>query len=118
MIVRRFSSLYRICFVSFFLLACVFVQRILIRSPSCVVLRDVSHAAGTKAIETNDQYVKAYMRRATCGLEIEKEQEAVRDLEKAKELDPSNRFGFVLFPVCGVFPYPFLLLPISLNSKW
>ena len=41
-----------------------------------------------KAIELNDDYVKAYMKRAEINLLLEKFEEAVQDYEKVKQIDP------------------------------
>ena len=43
------------------------------------------------AIDLNPDYVKAYIRRAAAYEKLENFQEAVYDLNKAKELDPENR---------------------------
>jgi DnaJ family protein C protein 7 len=43
----------------------------------------------TEAIAINEEYTKAYMKRAELNLVLENYQEAVRDLEKAYSIDPS-----------------------------
>lgn len=40
------------------------------------------------AIEQNEDYVKAYVKRADINLHIENYEEAIRDYEKAKQIDP------------------------------
>jgi DnaJ family protein C protein 3 len=44
----------------------------------------------TSAIGLKEDYGKAYSRRAQAYSELEEFQEAVRDLEKLKELEPDN----------------------------
>lgn len=44
----------------------------------------------TLAIELNEDYVKAIMKRAEVHLKLEQYEEAVRDLERVKQIDPST----------------------------
>jgi DnaJ homolog subfamily C member 7 len=44
----------------------------------------------TKAIELNEDYVKAIMKRSEVYLKLEQFEEAVRDLERVKQIDPST----------------------------
>ena len=44
----------------------------------------------TKAIELNDSYLKAYIRRGSSYIELEKYEDAMRDYNKAHELDKDN----------------------------
>ncbi|XP_006822425.1 dnaJ homolog subfamily C member 7-like, partial [Saccoglossus kowalevskii] len=44
----------------------------------------------TKAIELDDKYVKAYLRRAKCYTDSEKYEEAVRDYEKVYQMDKNR----------------------------
>ncbi len=44
-----------------------------------------------KAIDLDPNYTKAFMRRANLYMQTEKYEEAVRDFEQAKKLDPENR---------------------------
>jgi len=43
-----------------------------------------------KAIELNDEYTKAYLKRADINLRLQNYEEAVRDYERVKQLDPST----------------------------
>jgi len=43
-----------------------------------------------RAIDLNSNYAKAYLRRATCELQLEDFEGAVRDYETVKRLDPQN----------------------------
>jgi len=43
-----------------------------------------------RAIDLNSNYVKAYLRRATCNLQLEDFDASVRDYETVKRLDPQN----------------------------
>lgn len=45
----------------------------------------------TRAIDLDNGYVKAYMRRANLYSQVERYEDAVRDYEAAKKLDPENR---------------------------
>lgn len=45
-----------------------------------------------KAIECNEDYAKAYVRKGEINLELENYEEAVRDFEKAKSISP-HEFG-------------------------
>jgi len=45
----------------------------------------------TKAIELDNKYAKAYMKRAHCYLQLEKYQESIKDWEVAQELEPDNK---------------------------
>eukprot|EP00455_Lapot_gusevi_P022747 TRINITY_DN236_c0_g1_i1.p1 TRINITY_DN236_c0_g1~~TRINITY_DN236_c0_g1_i1.p1 ORF type:complete len:506 (+),score=151.41 TRINITY_DN236_c0_g1_i1:60-1577(+) len=44
----------------------------------------------TACLDINENYSKAYVRRATCYSQLENYEEAVRDYEKALKLDPEN----------------------------
>lgn len=44
----------------------------------------------TKAVELNDKYVRAYLRRAKLYEELDKLDESLQDYQKVIELDPSN----------------------------
>jgi len=44
----------------------------------------------SKAIEMNDDYTKAYVKRGEINLVLENYEEAVRDYERAKQLDPTQ----------------------------
>lgn len=43
-----------------------------------------------RAIELNEDYVKAYLKRGELNLSLENFEEAVRDFERVKQLDPST----------------------------
>lgn len=45
----------------------------------------------SKAIELNDKYVRAYLRRAALYEETEKLDESLEDYKKVLELDPGNK---------------------------
>ncbi|KAF0983662.1 hypothetical protein FDP41_007577 [Naegleria fowleri] len=51
---------------------------------------DVAIKDATKAIELNDSYLKAYMRRGSSYIELEQYEDAMRDYNKAHELDKDN----------------------------
>lgn len=44
-----------------------------------------------KAIEVNEEYVKAYMKRAEIHMKNKDYEEAVRDYERVKQIDPSTQ---------------------------
>lgn len=44
-----------------------------------------------EAIERDDTYVKAYKRRAQCHSQEKNYEEAVRDLQQVKDMDPEDR---------------------------
>ncbi|XP_006823226.1 dnaJ homolog subfamily C member 7-like, partial [Saccoglossus kowalevskii] len=58
----------------------------------CCKLNKVEEAIEdcTKAIELDDKYVKAYLRRAKCYTDSEKYEEAVRDYEKVYQMDKNR----------------------------
>ena len=57
----------------------------------------------TSAIKLKEDYGKAYSRRAQAYSELEEFAEAVRDLEKLKELEPENEGVWVsAFCSCGI----------------
>jgi len=43
-----------------------------------------------KAIELNEKYTKAYIRRAEIRMQLNEYEEAVRDYQQVRQLDPSN----------------------------
>ena len=43
-----------------------------------------------KTIEMDSNYVKAYLRRATCNAQLGNHEDAVRDYEKLTQLEPDN----------------------------
>merc|ERR1712137_127106 len=47
--------------------------------------------ACTEAIQRDEHYVKAYKRRATCYTQEKNHEEAVRDLQQVKQMDPEDR---------------------------
>merc|ERR1712063_210042 len=47
--------------------------------------------ACTEAIERDEEYVKAYKRRAACHTQENNHEEAVRDLQQVKQMDPEDR---------------------------
>eukprot|EP01025_Chloroclados_australasicus_P035533 TRINITY_DN36192_c0_g1_i1.p2 TRINITY_DN36192_c0_g1~~TRINITY_DN36192_c0_g1_i1.p2 ORF type:complete len:144 (-),score=22.01 TRINITY_DN36192_c0_g1_i1:5-436(-) len=47
--------------------------------------------ACTEAIERDEEYIKAYKRRATCYTQENNHEEAVRDLQQVKQMDPTDR---------------------------
>jgi len=51
---------------------------------------DLAIQDSTKAIELDKDYGKAYQRRAQCYMEIDKWDDALTDLNKAKELLPND----------------------------
>ena len=53
------------------------------------------------AIDLNDEYVKAIMKRSELYLQLEKYDEAVRDLEKVKSIDPCKPSSNDVKPVCS-----------------
>ena len=48
-------------------------------------------SACTEAIERDEHYLKAYKRRATCYTQEGNHEEAVRDLQQVKQMDPEDR---------------------------
>ncbi|GAM25433.1 hypothetical protein SAMD00019534_086080 [Acytostelium subglobosum LB1] len=62
------------------------------RAAAALQLNKITEAIDdcTKAIELDPNYVKALTRRAQCYLKKEQFEDAVRDYEKAKTLDPEN----------------------------
>eukprot|EP01133_Synstelium_polycarpum_P007552 gene7552-8834_t len=62
------------------------------RAAASVQLNKVSEAIQdcTQAVELDANYTKAYTRRAQCYLKQEMFEDAVRDYEKAKTIDPTN----------------------------
>lgn len=63
-------------------------------SPSLHLIRSVA----SQAIELDETYVKAYLKRAAIHTTLEKFEEAVRDYEAASKLDPSNHGMETRFP--------------------
>lgn len=53
--------------------------------------------ACSEAIERDDDYVKAYKRRAQCYLQEKNYDDAVRDLHQVKKMDPTDRGKFFSF---------------------
>ncbi|KAG2393713.1 hypothetical protein C9374_007244 [Naegleria lovaniensis] len=51
---------------------------------------EVAVKDATKAIELNDSYLKAYMRRGSSYIELEQYEDAMRDYNRAHELDKDN----------------------------
>lgn len=49
-------------------------------------LKDLS-----QAIEINDEYVKAIMKRSELYMQMENYEEGVRDLERVKQIDPTQQ---------------------------
>ena len=52
--------------------------------------------ACTEAIERDEEYVKAYKRRAACHTQENNHEEAVRDLQQVKQMDPEDRGLFII----------------------
>ncbi len=68
----------------------------------------------TSAIKLKEDYGKAYSRRAQAYSELEEFAEAVRDLEKLKELEPENEGMWVSgFCSCGILATRSYLLDVS-----
>lgn len=61
---------------------------------ACAQMRLAQHKLAitdlTQAIDLNEDYVKAIMKRAEVHLKLEQYEEAVRDLERVKQIDPST----------------------------
>lgn len=49
----------------------------------------------SEAIDRDENYLRAYKRRATCYTQLEKHDEAVRDLERASQLDENDEGSFL-----------------------
>ena len=61
-----------------------------------------------QAIALDESYIKAYLRRAKCCMDLEKFEEAVRDYEKINKLE-KNR---------GSVEYLFFVIYPSITLKW
>jgi DnaJ family protein C protein 7 len=60
------------------------------------------------AIDLDETYLKAYLRRAKTNMDLENFEEAVRDYEKIVKMDKSSRGIFLNLFFSNNYAYPFI----------